>query len=289
MRRVRKAGILYCVFVAVMAALFGCGGGDGGSKEAASTVAEEQWSGTTLNGNSAKITLSKSSDGTITSSGSLSSLFDKVTCPFSSAPVTISGTTISFTTSGTATKEESSGQITSPFTLRMDADMIYGQTRNGSFTLSFSAAGWPSSVSGSWSAKKLSGSGITSDDSGSDNSTSLNLAGTWRVDRSFDLSSKQESSPGFCSSPDESSFTSTVTQNGTIVSFTDEIGAVRQGTLSNNILTSLWSKTSNGGVSNISMTEQFSSSSQGSGTSSFSWSNGSGYCKGTYNLSFTKQ
>lgn len=83
----------------------------------------------------------------------------EVKCPFSNGQVTITGTSLSFTASGTAQITASPSQ-TSPFTLNVNGTTNNGQA-NGTWTISFTAQGWPTQLSGTWTGTRTSGSEIT--------------------------------------------------------------------------------------------------------------------------------
>jgi len=85
----------------------------------------------------------------------------EIRCPFTNAWLTISETAISFSATGTASANDApSGYDTSPFTLN-----VFGTVENeeayGNYSFTFSTYGWPSTYSGSWTATKLEGNGIT--------------------------------------------------------------------------------------------------------------------------------
>jgi hypothetical protein len=128
---------------------------------APTVVATEEW-GVVMNNdttNNGQHTLTKKSDGTITTSGSWT--FQGTTCPFQNAAVTVTDTIFSFTATGIATNPAAPvGYNTSPFTLHVD-----GITHNGVaqdvWTIGFTTFGWPTGLNGTAVGTRTSGSGIT--------------------------------------------------------------------------------------------------------------------------------
>jgi hypothetical protein len=86
---------------------------------------------------------------------------EDVSGSYSDAPATVTDSSISFTASGTATNPSAPpGYQTSPFTLNLSGTAYNGHG-SGTFELTFSTFGWPSSLSGSWEGTRTSGRGIT--------------------------------------------------------------------------------------------------------------------------------
>ena len=83
----------------------------------------------------------------------------EIKCPYTDGQATISGSSLSFTASGTA-KFTADPSQTSPFTFNIEGTTDNGQG-SGTYTISFTAQGWPPQLSGSWTATRTSGSGIT--------------------------------------------------------------------------------------------------------------------------------
>ena len=130
----------------------------------ASAAKTEQWelifNGGQGNGN---CTLNKGQNGTVTADGNWTYNYqgDNVSGPYSNAPVTIAGSSISITASGTATNPSAPpGYQTSPFTSSISGKACNGHV-NGTFTIAFTTFGWPSSISGTWKGTRTSGRGIT--------------------------------------------------------------------------------------------------------------------------------
>ena len=101
---------------------------------------------------SGNLTLTEKQDGTVTADGDWVYSYQgaDVSGPYSDAPVTIAGSTISLTATGTATNPSAPpGFNTSPFTLSFSGTVINGQG-SGTYTITFTAFGWPSSISGNW-------------------------------------------------------------------------------------------------------------------------------------------
>jgi len=114
---------------------------------------------------SGNLTLTEKQDGTVTADGDwvYSYQGEEVSGPFSDAPVTIAGLTISLTATGTATNPSAlPGFKTSPFTLSFGGNASNGQG-SGIYTITFTTFGWPSSISGNWEGIRTSGSGITAE------------------------------------------------------------------------------------------------------------------------------
>jgi len=114
---------------------------------------------------SGDLTLTEKQDGTVTADGDWVYSYQgaDVSGPFSDAPVTIAGLTISLTAIGTATNPSAPpGFKTSPFTLNFSGTANNGQG-SGIYTITFTSFGWPSSISGNWEGTRTSGSGITAE------------------------------------------------------------------------------------------------------------------------------
>ena len=125
----------------------------------ASAAKTEQWE---LIG-SGNCTLIEGQNGTITANGNWIYNYQGaiVSGPYSNAPVTIAGSSISITASGTATNPSAPpGYQTSPFTSSISGKACNGHG-SGAFTITFTTFGWPSSISGTWKGTRTSGSGIT--------------------------------------------------------------------------------------------------------------------------------
>jgi len=130
----------------------------------ASAAKTEQWE-LILNGGlgSGNCTLIEGQNGTITANGNWIYNYQGaiVSGPYSNAPVTIAGSSISITASGTATNPSAPpGYQTSPFTLSISGKACNGHG-SGTFTITFTTFGWPSSISGTLKGTRTSGSGIT--------------------------------------------------------------------------------------------------------------------------------
>ena len=130
----------------------------------ASAAKTEQWklilNGGQGNGN---CTLVKIQDGPFTADGDWSYTYQGqyVSGSYSNASVTIAGSSISITASGTATNPSAPpGYQTSFFTLSISGGACNGHG-SGTFTITFTAFGWPSSISGTLEGTRSSGSGIT--------------------------------------------------------------------------------------------------------------------------------
>ena len=130
----------------------------------ASAAKTEQWE-LIFNGGqgSGNCTLNKGQNGTVTADGNWTYNYQgaNVSGPYSNASVTIAGASISITASGTATNPSvPPGYQTSPFTSSISGKACNGHG-SGTFAITFTTFGWPSSISGTWKGTRKSGSGIT--------------------------------------------------------------------------------------------------------------------------------
>lgn len=118
-------------------------------------VASETWNGSFGDGvGSAQFTFVKTSDGAVTAEGEWT--YGSTVCPFVSAPVTISGTSLNFTASGTAR----TGSDTSGFTATVNGTASSGHA-SGTYSVTFNTPGWSQQGSPYWTGYRTSGSGIT--------------------------------------------------------------------------------------------------------------------------------
>jgi hypothetical protein len=134
-------------------------------------VATEEWYATMDNDAANHWTqiFQKYSDGTITITGSW------VHPPTESSDytgvLTVDGINTSITLQGTATNLTAPvGYQTSPFTFSSTGVANNG-TATGTYTINFTTAGWPASWQGTFSSTRTSGSGITAQISGVNNTT----------------------------------------------------------------------------------------------------------------------
>ena len=114
---------------------------------------------------SVNCTLTERQDGIITADGNWVYTYQGATVsgPYTNAYVSIVESSMSITATGTATKPSAPpGYNTSPFTLNISGSTINGQG-NGTFTITFSAFGWPDRISGKWEGTRTSGRGITAE------------------------------------------------------------------------------------------------------------------------------
>jgi hypothetical protein len=132
----------------------------------ASAAKTEQWE-LVFNGGqgSGNCTLNKGQNGNVTADGNWTYNYQgtNVSGPYSNAPVTIAGASISIAASGTATNPNPSvppAYQTSPFTSSISGRACNGHG-SGTFAITFTTFGWPSSISGTWTGARKSGSGIT--------------------------------------------------------------------------------------------------------------------------------
>jgi type 1 fimbria pilin len=122
----------------------------------------ERWESTADGSNSKGVwTFSKKSDGGVTVAGEWT--YVDFTCPFTGGSVTISGPSVSFTATGTARYSSATipgGFQDSPFTLEVKGETRDGKGK-GTYSITFSATGWPSGFSGKWQATRTEGGGIS--------------------------------------------------------------------------------------------------------------------------------
>jgi N-acetylneuraminic acid mutarotase len=133
-----------------------------GSATLTVTPATEVWVGSNGQGTT-NTTYTKDAGGTITTTGQWTYNYQggTVTCLISAGTMTVTGTNITSTSTGTATNLAAPpGYQTSSFTLSLTGTMSGGQG-SGASTISFQTAGWPAPISGSWTAQRQSGSGVT--------------------------------------------------------------------------------------------------------------------------------
>ena len=147
--------VLFCVLV-----FFNCEKGN----EELTTIATEVWESETEDGSgSIEWTIELKSDDSITIEGTWTHINSgaTTTCPFSDGTVTVDGDSLTITVSGTANNPSApTGYQNSPFELN-----VVGNTQVGNFTgtfkITFSGTGWPSEISGTTTATRTEGSGIT--------------------------------------------------------------------------------------------------------------------------------
>lgn len=113
----------------------------------------------------------KSSDGVITTTTkSWQRVMTGVPTIIDSTPrtglVSFDGTNLSFTIQGTAT--ETTNNTTSPYTLSIAGVGANGKA-SGTYSISFTNSLWPPTLTGNWVGSKNSGSGVTSDINGFEN------------------------------------------------------------------------------------------------------------------------
>jgi hypothetical protein len=137
------------------------GPSSGVSNDDRSTITTERWKSTADRGSGKGVwTFSMKADGTVGVTGEWT-YADSVTCPFSAGSVKISGSSFWFTVTGTATNTSAPpGYQDSLFTLEVKGELRDGKG-NGTYTISFSATGWPPGISGKWTAARTEGKGIT--------------------------------------------------------------------------------------------------------------------------------
>ncbi len=160
-----KINICVTILLALAISVMGCQK-DAGNPAGPSVIATEEWQFIMDNDTAslAQMTYQKKSDGSVVavsatwrSANDGNALYGQC----EEGIVTISDTIISIASQGTAILSGApEGYRNSPFTLTID-----GSARNGlaagNWTVNFSAIGWPPSKSGTFTATRSSGSGIT--------------------------------------------------------------------------------------------------------------------------------
>jgi hypothetical protein len=149
------ATLVFSLFV------IGHGASSGASNDDRSTITTERWKSTADRGSGKGVwTFSKKADGTVSVTGEWT-YESSVTCTFSAGSVMISGSSFLFTVTGIATNSSAPpGYQDSPFTLEVKGELRDGKG-NGTYTITFSATGWPSGISGKWTATRTEGKDIT--------------------------------------------------------------------------------------------------------------------------------
>lgn len=157
---------LFTVLILVALSFTGCDKDEKATGANTSNMAAEEWNSTVDEGTgSGSWNFSMKSDSSVLVDGEWIYNIDlygttyEIKCPFTDGQTTISGSSLSFTSSGTA-KFTANANQTSPFTLNVDGTTDNGQG-SGTYTISFTAQGWPSQLAGNWTGTRASGSGIT--------------------------------------------------------------------------------------------------------------------------------
>ncbi len=157
----RDYGVL--VVFAIAAMTFGCGDDDPNGPDG-SPIATEGWEATAtgMDGSgTGEWDFTMNEDSTIVVSGRWdwidTTLGVNVACPFTDGEAVVADSAISFTATGTATIPN---LPSSPFTLEVEGKTDDGEG-DGTFIITFDGTGWPSSRTGTWTATRVSGGGIT--------------------------------------------------------------------------------------------------------------------------------
>jgi hypothetical protein len=159
-----KYTIVCIVLLSILALSTGCKK-DENNPAAPTVVATEEW-GFIMNNDSSnhgQTIFEKKSDGS--TSGKAVWYFDylnsQVQCPFEGGSVTVADTAITVTAKGTATNSAApTGYQTSAFTVQVTGS-AYNGLSYGTWSISFTTLGWPMSLSGTFTATRISGNGIT--------------------------------------------------------------------------------------------------------------------------------
>ena len=159
-----KHNIWFAVPLFILIVFGGCKKNES-SPTAASVVATEEWSAITDNDstNHGQLTYKKSSDGSIAVNGTWQYPYQGTTVQFviSSGTATVVDTVITLSVQGTATNPAApAGFQTSAFTESISGSASNGKSA-GTYTISFSTFGWPSNLQGTFTASRISGSGVT--------------------------------------------------------------------------------------------------------------------------------
>jgi len=159
-----KHKICFVILLSIMIIFIGCKKNES-NPVAPTVVALEDW-GTIADNDSTNLghlTFKKYSDGSIAVSGIWNHMYQGSTLQsvISSGTATIADTIISITIQGTATYSGAPpGYNNSAFTENMSGSAYNGKS-SGTYTITYSASGWPSNAQGIFTATRISGSGIT--------------------------------------------------------------------------------------------------------------------------------
>jgi hypothetical protein len=159
----RYPGVCTVIVLTLVFSLFviGYGPSRGSSNDDRPAMTTERWKSIVDRGGGKGVwTVTKKSDGTVTVTGEWTYL-NSTTCPFTGGRVILSGSSLSFTATGTATNPSApSGYQDSPFTLNVKGELRDGGG-SGTYTITFSNPAWPSGLSGGWTATRTEGKGVT--------------------------------------------------------------------------------------------------------------------------------
>ena len=160
---IARLKILTVVLLLALLTIAGCSGdGGNGAGQANPIIAAENWEATVDGGaGTGTWTFTMREDSTITVDGEwvYDFISDDIVCPFTDGPVTVTGPAISFEVDGIAAFV-ATPELTSPFMLEVEGTSDAGQAQ-GDYTISFTATGWPAQQSGTWTAQRTDGGGIT--------------------------------------------------------------------------------------------------------------------------------
>ncbi|MEI8086019.1 MAG: YCF48-related protein [Paludibacter sp.] len=142
------------------------------SSNNSTVVATESWYAIMDNNanNHWSLIFEKKSDGTVTTKGSWVYNFQGIISSDSNASgtVTINGTNVGFTINGIAS--ETTFNTTSNYAFSTTGIANKGKA-SGTYTINFANSNWPSTLQGTFTSDRISGSGVTAEISGIDNAT----------------------------------------------------------------------------------------------------------------------
>ena len=156
-----KQVCLAAVVLLVLAFFAGCTSTPAANdtKSAPTVSATENWDGSFIfptGSGSGGLYLKKMSDNSLYSSGIMTA--GTILIPFTNNQTTVSGSSISISGGGTATN--SAYSVVSAFTISITGTMS-GGSGSGTFVIVFSDSAWGPTNSGSWTASRTNGSGVT--------------------------------------------------------------------------------------------------------------------------------
>ncbi len=161
----RPYPLVRCAAIAVTivfsALFFAYAPSKGTSDDDRPTIATERWESTADHGNGKGIwVFSKKSDGAMSATGEWTYV-NSIKCPFNEGIMILSGASLSFSVTGTATNPSAPpGFQDSPFTLEVKGELRDGKGR-GTYVIAFSGPGWPSGFSGKWTATRTGGKSVS--------------------------------------------------------------------------------------------------------------------------------
>jgi hypothetical protein len=158
-----KVSICFAIALMLLLSAIGCRKDD--NPAAPTVIATEEWGFIMDNdtSNHGQTTFQKRSDGSVTGNATwyFNNQGEYLVCSFEGGAVTIVDTVISISAHGTATYTGApAGYNSSPFTITISG-IVHNGSSLGTWDIAFSGYGWPSSKTGTFTATRSSGSGVT--------------------------------------------------------------------------------------------------------------------------------